>query len=119
MAVTDDTNDASGLRLPLQVIEKRARNGHGRPFAILPKTKDTSHGFVEVSYGALDNAINRVAWWLEQMTGEPKPGTVFSWSGPSDLRYAIFILAAMKCNYQVDLFLTSEHMIQPGGITDS
>ncbi|KAH8178799.1 male sterility protein [Sarocladium implicatum] len=86
---------------PIHLLEQRARNGHVRPFAIFPKSKDFSLGFTEVSYELLANAVNRVAWWLEKVTDGPKPGTILSWSGPSDFRYAVLLLACMKCRYNL------------------
>ncbi|KAL2205187.1 acetyl-CoA synthetase-like protein [Sarocladium strictum] len=100
MAVTSTQREGIKLQHPIHVLEQRARDGHDRPFANIPKSKDLSQGFMDVTYELLDNAVNRVAWWLEDVTGGAKPGTCFSWSGPNDLRYVLFLLAAMKCRYK-------------------
>lgn len=101
MAVTSSQTNGVKPQHPIHLLEQRAQTGHDRPFANIPKSKDLSQGFMDVAYEHLANAVNRVAWWLEDVTGGAKPGTCFSWSGPNDLRYALFLLAAMKCRYKV------------------
>ena len=44
--------------------------------------------------GDLENASNRAAIFLEQQL--PKDNTSFFYMGPSDIRYFIWVLAAMK-----------------------
>ncbi|KAK0386750.1 hypothetical protein NLU13_6586 [Sarocladium strictum] len=101
MAVISSSTDGAHVQHPIHLLEQRARNGHVRPFAVIPKSKNLSEGFTEVTYEILANAVNRACWWLEDVTGGPKPGTRFSWSGPNDLRYILLLLAAMKCRYQI------------------
>jgi acyl-CoA synthetase (AMP-forming)/AMP-acid ligase II len=101
MAVISNPRNGVKLQHPIHLLEQRARTGHDRPFANIPKSKDLSQGFIDVTYELLSNAVNRVAWWLEEVTDGAKPGTCLSWSGPNDLRYVLFLLAAMKCRYKV------------------
>lgn len=45
----------------------------------------------------LANAINRVSWWLVQELADMlEEGQVFAYLGPTDVRYVIFTVAAMK-----------------------
>lgn len=108
MAVISSSTDGAHVQHPIHLLEQRARNGHVRPFAVIPKSKNLSEGFTEVTYELLANAVNRACWWLEDVTGGPKPGTRFSWSGPNDLRYILLLLAAMKCRYQASCFQCSD-----------
>lgn len=62
---------------------------------------------VQVTVGELANAINRAAWWLDDTLGKPGKGfPTVAYLGPSDLRYLIFVVAAVKAGYKVgDTFI--------------
>jgi acyl-coenzyme A synthetase/AMP-(fatty) acid ligase len=86
-----------GERLPPHIVDARAKSGYERPYAMYPRTKDPADGFQAINYARLANAVNRVAWWLEEHVNEPKKDNyAFAYFGPNDLRYIIFVLAAMK-----------------------
>ncbi|KAK7703273.1 putative NRPS-like protein biosynthetic cluster [Diaporthe eres] len=48
----------------------------------------------QIFLGDLENASNRAAMFLEQQL--PKDSTTFFYMGPSDMRYFVWVLAAMK-----------------------
>lgn len=56
--------------------------------------------------GDLENASNRAAMFLEQQV--PKDCTTFYYMGPSDMRYFIWVLAAMKTKKCASVKLPSE-----------
>ncbi|KAI0380733.1 acetyl-CoA synthetase-like protein [Hypomontagnella monticulosa] len=49
---------------------------------------------IEITFALLDNAVNRVAWFLTENLGLDEE--TFIWMSQSDVRYIIFAIAAMK-----------------------
>lgn len=92
-----------GSRLIPQIIDEIAREDPGRIFAAYPRSKNLADGFVNVSYHSLANAINRACWWLFDAMGHADTPETFAYFGPSDLRFPIFVVAAIKCGYKVRL----------------
>lgn len=68
----------------------------GQALRSTPCVLITSPDAVEEEFflGDLENVSNRAAQFLEQEL--PKDQTTFFYMGPSDIRYFIFVLAAMK-----------------------
>ncbi|KAI9842652.1 MAG: putative NRPS-like protein biosynthetic cluster [Sclerophora amabilis] len=58
-------------------------------------------GYRKVTYGALANAINGVAWWLTEKLGPGKGFQTLTYMGPNDIRYNVLILGAVKAGYKV------------------
>jgi len=58
-------------------------------------------GFRSVSFSELHTAINRVAWLLESHFGRSENFPTITYLGPSDLRYSIVLVAAIKVGYKV------------------
>jgi acyl-coenzyme A synthetase/AMP-(fatty) acid ligase len=96
-----DTTNYGKRFLPC-IIDQRAESGYAKPYAIFPRSEDPSEGFRSVSYVQLANAVNRLCWWMNSdashMDGK---GSTFAYMGPNDLRYLIFVLAAMKTGRKV------------------
>ena len=60
-------------------------------------------GYQNITYLQFANAINGLAWWLEEELGRgdtSEPLAFFGTSG-SDVRYAILLIAAVKAQYYV------------------
>ncbi|KAI0098556.1 hypothetical protein GGR51DRAFT_538180 [Nemania sp. FL0031] len=64
-------------------------------------------GFKSVTFPQLANAINGVAWWLENEVGRggDGPTPTIAYIGPNDFRYVFAFVGAIKAGYK--LFLTS------------
>lgn len=92
-----------GRRLIPNVIDERARQEPTKLFAAIPRSKDLADGYVDVTYASLANAVNRASWWLYESMGHVDTSEVFAYLGPNDLRYPIFLTAAIKCGYRVSL----------------
>ncbi|KAL8893579.1 MAG: hypothetical protein Q9192_005129 [Flavoplaca navasiana] len=89
-----------GRRLLPTLVDHLAATDPTRPFVSLPKSNDIKEGFYDVDYATFAAAINRCAYWLDQELGRPRyEFEKVTYMGPSDLRYAIFILAAVKAGY--------------------
>ncbi|RYC56734.1 hypothetical protein CHU98_g9467 [Xylaria longipes] len=90
-----------GQRSIPDIIDDVAKNEPLRVFASIPVSEDLSNGYIDVTYRAVSNAINRASWWLSESLGLANTSEVFSYIGPNDLRYSIFLVAAIKCGYQM------------------
>lgn len=67
----------------------RSRAAQSRPYA---KVVNVNGEVQDVTFADLENASNRAAWFLDQNC----PDTMFVYMGPSDLRYLVWSIAAMK-----------------------
>ncbi|KAI8624786.1 male sterility protein-domain-containing protein [Xylariaceae sp. FL1651] len=92
-----------GHRLVPNIIDEVALNEPETVFASIPLSEDLKDGYLDVTYRTVANAINRASWWLSENMGLANTSEVFSYIGPNDLRYPIFLVAAMKCGYQMML----------------
>ena len=70
-------------------------------FASYPRSPNLQDGFRDVNYLQLANAINACAWWIEDHIGKGHNFETLAYIGPSDLRYAIITVAAIKTGYKV------------------
>ncbi len=73
-------------------------------YALTPRSNDAKD-LVDITYGQFANAINAVAWWLDEELG---PSTdvnfpSFAYLGPKDLQYTIIAMAALKVRRRVIL----------------
>ena len=89
-----------GQRLIPHLIDDIAHNDPSRTFCSLAKSSDISDGFKDVSYGAFANAINCLAWWIEENLGKTSTFETVSYIGPPDLRYIVLTIAAQKTGYK-------------------
>ncbi|KAI0468452.1 male sterility protein-domain-containing protein [Xylaria cf. heliscus] len=92
-----------GQRSIPDIIDDVAKSEPLKVFASIPISEDLSDGYIDVSYRDVANAINRASWWLSESLGLANTSEVFSYIGPNDLRYSIFLVAAIKCGYQMML----------------
>ncbi len=103
--VKDGNHDEDDILLPT-IIDNRAHADPERLFCayIEPKLASVEEGLRKVTYGQFANAVNRCAWWLEQELGKSQNFETLAYVGPSDIRYAIVTLAAVKTGHKVRLF---------------
>ena len=57
-------------------------------------------------------AVGKTAWWLEENIGQSTVHETMAYIGPSDLRYAIIFLAAVKYGYKVKVFLNKDAVMR-------
>jgi acyl-CoA synthetase (AMP-forming)/AMP-acid ligase II len=94
-----------------RIVTERARSTPGRVFAVVPRSDKLEGGFRDVSYGELDLAVDRMAWWLDEKLGpvakhQPRKERVLetlAYAGATDLRYNALIVAAIKSRRKVCL----------------
>lgn len=91
----------SGRELVINVVQQRARDGHHRLYAHLPKGTTPAQGYIDVSYADLLKAIDRTAHFLDDHLGPASDVSTFAWIAHGcDLRYALFMFAAMKTGHR-------------------
>ncbi|KAI7968473.1 hypothetical protein EIK77_006492 [Talaromyces pinophilus] len=85
-----------------KLLEDGAKSTPDRVWAKFPVSNTTyEHGFRAATYSQMLNAANKVAWILDQTVGKSTAFDTLAYLGPSDLRYHIVLLAAMKTGYKV------------------
>ena len=58
-------------------------------------------GYRKVTYHALANAINGIAWWLTEELGPGQDFQTLCYIGMNDIRYVVMVLGAVKAGYKV------------------
>ena len=64
-------------------------------------TTSYESGFRKITYCMLANAIDGVAWWLQQSLGLGQEFETLAYFGPWDIRYIVLLLGAVKVGYKV------------------
>lgn len=115
-----------GRRLIATTIDETAQAFPNRTYASIPKSAtDISQGYRDITWAEFASAIDRTAYWLDEhlppqpsssassSDGSPRSGTptnsdedestaekkcpqTFTYFGPRDLRYILFLSAALK-----------------------
>ncbi|KAK5630099.1 hypothetical protein RRF57_005814 [Xylaria bambusicola] len=99
--------DDAGRLLPVE-IDEIARNDPRRPWASIPiDDNELSRGYEDISYEALANAINKLAWIIDSAVGQSTSFETMAYLGITDLRYHMMQMAACKTGHQV---LFSSHL---------
>ena len=91
---------AYGHRIISSLIDDLARETPHRCFCSLPRTTRIEDGFRDITYGVLANAINRIAWWIQEKLGRNEDFETLAYVGPPDLRYIVVTIAAQKTGYK-------------------
>jgi acyl-coenzyme A synthetase/AMP-(fatty) acid ligase len=90
-----------GSRLMPVVVDEVARDQPYLTYALTPLTANVEDGFKPVTFSEMANGINRVAAWILNKIGHSSRFETIAYMGPTDLRYAVVFLAAVKCGYKV------------------
>ncbi|KAL8964309.1 MAG: hypothetical protein Q9183_004537, partial [Haloplaca sp. 2 TL-2023] len=97
---------ASASRLIHLIPDELAEAVPDHPLFSFPTTaKPQDNGFKDVSSKCFANAINRTAWYLRDLLGPPKNFETVAYMGSNDIRYFLFMFAAIKVGYKM-LFLS-------------
>lgn len=96
-----ESNVHYGRRLIPHLIDERAQNGWPQPFTSIPRSSNPNDGFKDISYGQFANAINHCAWWMLGNLEKSQDCNIIAYTGPSDIRYGILTIAAIKSGLKV------------------
>ncbi|KAK5147071.1 hypothetical protein LTR04_000921 [Oleoguttula sp. CCFEE 6159] len=90
-----------GSRLLPMVADQLAVEDPHKIYASVAKTSNIADGFRDVTILELTNAVNFMAWWLEEHFGRSDTFETIAYMGISDIRYNVVFLAAVKCGYKL------------------
>ncbi|KAJ5272905.1 NRPS-like enzyme [Penicillium angulare] len=91
---------SADLLLPV-ALDQRARSNPQGVWARFPISDNTyKDGFRIATNHQVANAVNRIAWLLEEELGRGKEFETVAYIGPNDLRSYIVLLAAIKAGYK-------------------
>ncbi|KAI4091535.1 MAG: hypothetical protein LQ339_008106 [Xanthoria mediterranea] len=94
------------------IVDGTAATRPSAVYAEVPKSFDSYEpGYQRITYRALANAINGVAWWLHQKLGPGQDHQTLAYIGPNDLTYVIMILGAVKAGYKM-LLISPRNNVQ-------
>ncbi|KAL8902865.1 MAG: hypothetical protein Q9207_004330 [Kuettlingeria erythrocarpa] len=89
-------------QLLIHIVDGTATTRPSAVYAEVPKSFDSYEpGYRRITYRALANAINGVAWWLHHKLGRGQDHQTIAYIGPNDLTYVIMILGAVKAGYKM------------------
>ena len=101
----DTHND---LRIIPNAIDHIAQGNPNAIFASIPKSSNLADGFRDLSYLEYARTIDRAAAWLKEKLDNDTKNKRIGYMAPSDLRYVILIVAAVKVGSQVRQMLIDE-----------
>ena len=84
-------------------IDEIAQRTPNAVFASIPKTSNPVDGYKDVTYKLYADTIDRAALLLEESIKGKDHGDTIGYIGPSDLRYVILAIAAVKINMKVGI----------------
>ena len=88
------------------IIDRRATLEPAAIYAEYPvSTTSYEDGYRSITYKDLANAVNGIAWWLQQNIGPGKDNVkeALAYMGPNDIRYPALIVGAAKVGYMVGI----------------
>ncbi|KAF2456189.1 hypothetical protein BDY21DRAFT_288244 [Lineolata rhizophorae] len=83
-------------RLIPTIIDHNAAVYPTKVYATFARSGSVSDGVQDFTYSELANAINRVAWWLDDVLGRGPNSKTFAYIGLKDIRYSILAVASTK-----------------------
>ncbi|KAH8426117.1 uncharacterized protein LDX57_003859 [Aspergillus melleus] len=105
MAVSEDATFNPRTELLPHIVDHYAKVKPDALYAEYPKSPLTyEHGYRQVTFQGLANAVNGLAAWLTEKLG-PGNGEILSYVGANDVRYPALVLGAIKAGYV--MFYTS------------
>src|SRR6202000_1937762 len=81
----------AGRRLLPVAIDDLAREDPNKVWALLPNPSKEHKGYQKITYSILANAINCMAWFIEERLGKSLPNQfpTVCYIGKADMRYQI------------------------------
>ncbi|KAL5355581.1 hypothetical protein BJX96DRAFT_184183 [Aspergillus floccosus] len=85
-----------GQRLLATVVDSLAISSPTRQLGVIPE----ADGFKQVTAKELSDAVNAMAWWMENQMGKIEQPQTIAFMGANDIRYFVFVLASHKTGYK-------------------
>lgn len=90
-----------GRRLLVTILDETAKVTPDKPIASVPRTPDLTDGWRDISFREIAHAVDELAWWFHETVGASKNSETVIYMGINDIRYMVFILAAIKVGLKV------------------
>ncbi|KAL8904941.1 MAG: hypothetical protein Q9207_002935 [Kuettlingeria erythrocarpa] len=111
LPVVFQRSHASESRLVHLIPDQLAEAIPDHPLFSFPTKTKPQDGFRDVSSKCFANAINRTAWFLSKLLGQPRQFEAVAYMGPNDIRYFLLMFAAIKVGYKM-LFLSPRNNLE-------
>ncbi|KAJ5734325.1 NRPS-like enzyme [Penicillium malachiteum] len=92
-------------RILSQILDTQAEKSPSSLYCI-HGSNDGKSDWHHITVQEFANAVNRLAWWIDQKTNGERKQQVLAYIGTNDLRYGAFILACMKTGHVVSLIFS-------------
>ena len=87
--------------LPVAIDEKAERTPQSVWCSLPYDDSDLSKGYEDITYATFANAINQIAWFIEQRFRPSTNFDTFAYIGLPDITYMFVQMAAAKTGYKV------------------
>ncbi|KAI9709750.1 MAG: putative NRPS-like protein biosynthetic cluster [Bogoriella megaspora] len=91
---------ARKVRVLPKVIDEHASNFPDSLWASIPRSEALDEGWVDITYKTYSQCINDMAQWIEDKIGLGENRETLGFICVNDIRYPVFIFAAMKAGYK-------------------
>lgn len=88
-------------RLLVHVIEEKARQIPNHTYLRFAPADWEKTGYETITWSQYADAIDKVAFWLDQQLGKAKDLDTVAYLGPNDPRYGILVPACIKTGRKV------------------
>ncbi|KAL9023247.1 MAG: hypothetical protein Q9196_007318, partial [Gyalolechia fulgens] len=92
----------SNKQLLNNIVDGTAKVRPSAIYAEIPRSFESyAQGYRTITYRALANAVNGIAWWLHDILGPGRDHQTLAYLGPNDVSYVMMILGAVKAGYKL------------------
>ncbi|KAF1999604.1 acetyl-CoA synthetase-like protein [Amniculicola lignicola CBS 123094] len=99
--------------LLIKVIEEKALWSPDHTFLRYPSEDWEKDGYRTITWGQYSDAINKLAYWLDEQFGPVSSDNTVGYFGPNDARYALLLPAVMKTGRKL---LVPDGRVTPEGL---
>lgn len=84
------------------IVDDVSQSDPQRCFMSIPRSSDRNDGLRDGSYALIARAVNRCAWWMEDLLGKGAGfPTIATYLNPMDFRHVTLIFGAIKAGYKM------------------
>lgn len=95
-------NQRNSRRLAIEILDETAETDPDRIYAEIPiSPHGYDKGFHKITFRLLANAVNGIAWWLQDTLGPSEDFETLAYIGPNDLGHVMLLLGAVKAGFKV------------------
>lgn len=94
-------NDVESPRLLIELIEEKSKWLANHTFMRYPGKNWQLDGYSTLTWSQCADAIDKVAYWLDEQLGKSEDIDTVGYFGPADPRYAFMVPAIVKTNRKV------------------